>query len=948
MKVPDLHRRACEVFMSVLDIPEHARAAAIDSLCGPDAELRAEVLRLASAEQAAQEGNFLSAGAFLDAASRLVHEALKPGAMIGRFRVLEPIGSGGMGVIVKARDERLDRTVALKLLPAASTLGHESLLRLQREARAASIFSHPNIVSIYDADFEHGWPYIAMEFVEGRTLRELMANGPVDEPTILDILVQVASALSAAHKASMVHRDIKPENIMVREDGLVKVLDFGLAKIRQSLTESPPGSTFNTRVGAVLGTVQYISPEQLLGEDVDARSDLFSLGVVAYELATGVRPFDRPTESGVINAILNHAPKSPVSLDGRISRELSALILRLLHKDRKLRFSSADELLAHCKQIQETHTGWKPFSAPSLNFNRRWRWIGAAVLAAAAATAAFKLLPGHSITPGDHLRLDRITTSGRAFNPALSPDGRYVAYVSSESGENTIHLLQLATRAKIQAVNAGPGAISNVAFSPDGKYLYFTRIKASAESDGLFRVPLFGGQPHLVLSGAHRGFALSHDGRFVALVDRDKTLTTNSLLVVNLSTAKSRVIKQRSGSETFGSALAWSPDDRYIAVPIGVGNPVGLAAIDRETGAVQAVGPRSYVDVAGLAWFGDGKHWLALVDRGNSVFQLVLVEYPSGDAKQITTSLDSYEGLSLSTSGNLLVASVRRRSFHISVAPWTGESAGEPVLIPTGEEGVFEGGGGLAWADNGRLVDSAPDSEGWNLRLLALTGQIQPVTRGAHYRAEIGVCPDMRTLVYKSDESENLNLWKTDLATGESRPVTHGPSVDSTPSCSADSKSVIFVSNRNNAIGLWRVGLDGSAPVALFSIPSEDYSFSRDRKKVASFDRLWWMQPPALAILDGDKGNPLRKLDLPKEGHPSGANLRWTPDGSGILFPWERNGATNIWVQPVSGGPARQVTHFRSGLVQTFSFSPDGGKLAISQGRDETDIVLLRDFVSRR
>jgi hypothetical protein len=158
---------------------------------------------------------------------------------------------------------------------------------------------------------------------------------------------------------------------------------------------------------------------------------------------------------------------------------------------------------------------------------------------------------------------------------------------------------------------------------------------------------------------------------------------------------------------------------------------------------------------------------------------------------------------------------------------------------------------------------------------------------------------------------------------------------------------VTFVSNRSNTIAVWRAGLDGSAPVALYPIPSEDYTLSGNRKKIASFDHLWWMQTPGLAILDAVKGTLQSKLDLPRDGHPSGANLRWTPDDSGILFPWERNGATNIWVQPVIGGPARQVTHFRSGLVKSFSLSPDGGKLALSQGSDDNDIVLLRDFVSR-
>jgi serine/threonine protein kinase len=941
------YHRACSVFLTILDLPEDERAAAIDSACGPDSELRSEVLRLVSGDKAAQEHNFIGSSAFLDAVDLVGYRIPKTGTMVGRFRIVEPIGSGGMGLIMKAQDDRLDRTVALKLLPAASTLSRESLLRLQREARAASFISHPNIVSVFDADFEHGWPHIAMEFVEGRTLRQVMANGPVDERTVLNIASQVASALTSAHKAGMVHRDIKPENIMVREDGLVKVLDFGLAKIRQSLTQSEPRSEFDTRPGIVMGTTQYISPEQILGENVGAGSDLFSLGVVLYELATGVRPFDRPTEGGVLNAILSQVPKPPRLLNRHISRECDALIIRLLQKEPRLRFSSAEELLVCCKQIGEKRAGWRLFLAPHLQFRWKTLWIGVAIATITTATLVYVHSHDHPLKPGDHLRVDRLTTSGRAFNPALSQDGRYVAYLSSQSGENTIHVLQLATKAEIKALDAGPGEISDVAFSPDENYLYFTRLKAPEPVDGLFRVPLFGGQPQLVLGGAHSALAISHDGRFVAVVDKDKSLTKESLLILDLSNGKSRLIQARSGVEYFDNVLAWSPDNRYIATAIGVGNPVGFAVIDRETGVLRAIGTRSYVNVMGLVWFPDGKHWLASVDRGNSLSQLVLVDYPSGQTRQITNGMDSYQGLSLSASGDMLLACVRRRSFHLSVATWAGKAIGQPAVIPTGEEGVVEGGGGLEWVGNDRLLDSAPDSEGWNLRLLTMTGQIQPLTRGPYYRAEMTVCPDMRTLVYKSDQSENLNLWKTDLLTGETKPVTRGPSVDSSPYCAADSQSVMFVSNRDNKISLWRTALDGSLPKALYRLPSEDYALSPDRQKIAIFDRLWWMQPPSLALLDAETGVPLSKLALPSDGHPGGARLRWTPDGTGVLFLLEQNGATNIWRQPVNGGPARQVTHFHSGLVKEFSFSPDGTKLSFSQGSDNTDIVQLRDFVTR-
>jgi Tol biopolymer transport system component len=423
---------------------------------------------------------------------------------------------------------------------------------------------------------------------------------------------------------------------------------------------------------------------------------------------------------------------------------------------------------------------------------------------------------------------------------------------------------------------------------------------------------------------------------------------TDSLYILDLSTAESRLLNRRSGSDYFGGSVAWSPDDRDIAAPVCSGNRCGFSFVDSRSGKLKLFGPQSYIGVAGVAWLPDGNHWLALLAGGNSAPQLMLVDYPGGGTRRITNDLDSYLGLSLSLDANLLVTAVHRTSLHIWTAPWSGSALGEPVQFTSGQDGISEAVGGLSWADQDKIIASTPDADGWNLQLIASGGKSQQVTQGPYFNAELTACPDGRTVVFKSDRREQLNLWKIDLPTGRTSQVTSGPSIDSSPTCSPDSKSVIFISARGGQTAIWRVALDGgSAPMRLFPLPTEDYAISRDRKWIATFDTDWWTHPPKLEIVDAGTGSVARKIALHIPGYAAGGAIRWTPDSSGVLLPWSEAGATNLWLQPVQGGRARQITHFSSGLVKDFAFSPDGRRLALSHGADTTDILLLRDFLSK-
>ena len=355
---PEMYKRAGDLFDEICKLPSDSRPAAVDAACAGDSELRAQVMHLLEAYRESANTSFLEGRAIAHAARLLVPDLPASGTVIGNFRLCVRIGAGGMGVVYEAEDLRLHRRLVVKILPLDMAGEDEDRIhRFQREARAASQLNHPNIVSIFDAGFDQGWHYIAMEFVEGKTLREMVASEarPPDDKTILDLISQVAAALSAAHQAGIVHRDIKPENIMVRPDGIVKVLDFGLAKLRETPTNMASGAELRTRPGSLSGTPQYLAPEQILGEPAGPRSDLFSVGVVAYELATGVRPFDGPTDGAVYNAILNRTPPPPSAVRPSLGDRLDNLILRALEKDPELRFQTAGDLRSFCRIVTRDH-----------------------------------------------------------------------------------------------------------------------------------------------------------------------------------------------------------------------------------------------------------------------------------------------------------------------------------------------------------------------------------------------------------------------------------------------------------------------------------------------------------------------------------------------------------------------------------------------------------------
>ncbi len=562
----DEHQRAADLFDQIRDLPPGQRTQAINAACQGDPELRELVLCLIAADEQ-EDGTFLGRAAIEDAARLISTKASlpDPGTVLGNYCLGRRIGSGGMGVVFEAEDLRLERQVALKILTrSASAEDHERIKRFQREALATSQLSHPHIASIFDTGVEQGFHYIAMEFIEGRTMRSLInsESGGIEGRTVLDLLGQIASAISAAHERGIIHRDLKPENIMIRPDGLVKVLDFGLAAVKDVTENKTPDLL--TRPGRLAGTLEYLSPEQVMGKPAGAGSDLFSLGVVAYELATGVRPFSAPADGAVLDAIVHRNPPPPSSIRPALGAELDGLILRLLEKDPDLRFQTASDLRSSCRRItrDSSDTAIRLRGTPSTAKWRRFVW-----LAAAAALFTLILFWLSRPAPALHVQgIQQITHDGLPKEFFVN-DGNRI-YYSAESGETGSTMFEISTIGGDPLPMPGFKNMIPLDISADGSELLLAQQQKEI-SDGppVFVASALGGPPRR-LSDIRTTYA-----RWSPKGDEILYALGQELRIARADGSASRLVVKVNGGIT---SAAWSPDGRFLRFTVDLANAFTL------------------------------------------------------------------------------------------------------------------------------------------------------------------------------------------------------------------------------------------------------------------------------------------------------------------------------------------------------------------------------------
>jgi serine/threonine protein kinase len=968
------------LYNAALQLVADDREAFIEQRCQGDESLKGEVLSLlASAD--CQDG-FMEESAVPLALAVLRSEVTGlVGETIGRYEIVGVLGHGGMGEVYLAHDSSLNRKVALKLLPFSITDNRQRVLRFQREARAASAISHPNVAHIYEIGEAQGLHYITMEYVKGATLRELLKTDALDQAKVLEIAKQICNALVAAHKAGVIHRDIKPENIVVTEDCHVKVLDFGLAKlIEEARDDSEPhaSSSLLTRPELLMGTSQYMSPEQVRRQAVDYRTDLWSLGVVLFELLLRRRPFAGESTTDVIVAILEHEPDRR-EISESLSAEMTSVLFKSLSKDPDARYQSAEDLLHDLGQIDALHSARK--SAPAAHVNEHKRFVTGVtrlfsfrdrvhlipdqtnstfrklslivpvfLIVATAFYYTFKIRSKTTLLNSVvNLRFERLHLSGDIAEIVISPDGKYVAYSVSESGKHSVHVRELATASDLRVTPISDSNYSGLSFSPDGTFIYY--LENRAETGALYRVSKLGGGQRLILENVNTAVTFSPEGTRLAFIRSNNAVDPADLVIASADGSWSSVVVQRSlaDSRFFSSYMqgpgpAWSPNGKSIAcVTHGQGpklTEVSIEVIDVESGTARLLEGGPWHDVWRMTWLGDGSGLVVAATRTPSGSgQLYLVGDQTKELRQITNDPNNYTLVSGSTDSHLFVTRNVERTSSIWRLSLT-ESSLDTISVEQ-KKGLAE----VEAGTEGKLIYSVSDAQHINLWL-----QKASETRQLTFEADNSkptMSPNGRYIVFCSTRAGAMNIWRMNSDGTQPLQITSGTYED-LPSVSADSKWIVYRTGRD----VRKVSIDGGPPVVLLSREVQGPSLSPDAKLLAFFvndhpDSQVWQ----LEIYDLTSHSVVQRFALPDATSPFNGmvstpdnRLRWTPDGKALSYVSSAGGASNIWSQPLNGGPFRKLTDFKEADITSFAWTNSGRELVLVRDTRAHVPLLVRLF----
>ena len=764
-----------------------------------------------------------------------------------------------------------------------------------------------------------------------------VAGGPLELAETVEVTTQVASALMAAHSAGVIHRDLKPTNIMLRPDGYVKVIDFGLAKRMQRLQDGPADEAY-TKPGTMVGTVDYMSPEQARGEEVDARTDLWALGIVFYEMLAGRRPFEGKSQFHVLAQILDSEPP-PVSPPGTLPAPVEQVLTRCLVKNRDARYASAADLYTDLKEARRSLNLSSITQQSAVKVRKPRPWLRAAAvicLLCVVAAGWWWMAWGKDWLLGpeffDHA-MKRVTFKGQVTLAAISPNGQYLAFVNGEPSQE-LGIKEVDSSNDTALIPRANVRYSGITFSNDGRYVYY--VTRRQERGQLRRVALTGGDSGFIADDVDGPITMNPSGNEMAF-----RRNVNKLAYVVLTGGKFRDERLTAGEvDGLDTRIAWSARNNRIAVfkyPPSGGSGMRLALLNPDDQKMsRELQIPAWRGVSQSVWMSNGHDLIVSTetqDEAEDSMQLRSVSTLNGRTRNITADSYGYHGASITADGNKLVTVRWDRQTRFWISPLTNLNEGGPIRAA--DSGLYSS---VSWTDDNKLITQANRGEGTNVWLVdPESGRLKRLTSGQFIPRDPVWLRHQKAIIYAADRN---GLWQSDANDGSTHLLTRAPGYIESPFCSPDGNTIVYTVWEPHEASIWAQPMGGGAQGARLLLHNARHPIiSPDGRSIAverSDDTAegGWQT----ALYSFDDMQPLGAVP-----HiPAGSRLRWQPDGTALTYiVTDSDGTSNIWSQPLQSDAPRRLTSFREDQIFDYTWSPDGKQLVCLRGTTISDAFLL-------